>query len=154
MKNVPLALSVGGLAIVWTYAAITLGLPAWAGFVSWAFFFVAGGDGKAIMKAWVPLMAGVFFGYVSLYGGTPIGISVAVGVSAAILVLLTAIPAFALAPAAFGAFAVFFAYAFGFSNNNPFDFNNVVQVVIALTCGVAVGYVSTALPAMFAGSKA
>ncbi len=153
MKNVPLALSVGGLAIVWTYAAIRLGLPAWAGFVSWAFFFVAGGDGKAVMKAFVPLMAGVFFGYVSLYGGTPLGISVAVGVSAGILVLLTAIPAFALAPAAFGAFAVFFAYAFGHSTT-PFDFNNVVQVVLGLAGGVVVGYISTALPAMFAGSKA
>ncbi len=153
LKFIPLALSVGILATIWTYASIKLGLPTWAGFVGWAFYFVAGGDFKAIQKAVLPIIVGVLFGYASLYGlklggeTGVIGISVAVGVAALVLVVLMNWSAFALAPAAFAAFASFFAFAF--ASKDMFVIDNIIYTLITLIIGVVVGYLSTTLPTWF-----
>lgn len=156
IKHIPLSLSVGIIAAAWTYASIKWGLPTWAAFVSWAFFFVAGGDTKAIMKASVPLTCGVIAGYLSLYGlsaAGEMGVSVAVGVAAAILVILTNWGPFALAPAAFSAFAVFFAVVFGkFVNPEMFAPANVYITLLTLFIGVGLGWVSTAVPGMLGKS--
>ena len=159
LKHIPLALSVGIIATLWTYASIKMGWPTWAAFVSWAFFFVAGGDTKAIMKASVPLICGVLFGYASLYGlkagegdVANMGIAVGVGVAAAILVIMTNWPVFALAPAAFGAFAVFFAVLFGGATGHTdvFNFTHVIITICTLLIGVGLGWLSTAIPGMVA----
>jgi hypothetical protein len=153
----PLALSVGILATAWTYASIKLAWPTWAAFVSWAFFFVAGGDAKAAVKTGVPTLVGVLMGYLSLYGlkfGGETGIvaiSVAVGVAALLLVVMMNWKPFALAPAAFGAFAVFFAFTFGqFKTKDVFALDNVVYCLLTLAIGIALGYLSTAIPAWLA----
>jgi len=153
LKFIPLSLSVGILAAIWTYAAIKLGLPVWAGFVGWAFYFVAGGDAKALMKAGVPTVVGVLFGYVALYGlklggeAGVIGVSVAVGVAALILVVLMNWAAFALAPAAFAAFASFFAFTL--VKQDVFAVENIVYTLITLIIGLVLGYLSTSIPAWF-----
>jgi Protein of unknown function (DUF1097) len=160
LKHGPLAVSVGIVAVAWTYASIKLGWPTWAAFVSWAFFFVAGGDAKAVMKAGVPTIMGVLFGYLSLYGLTPggeagnVGVSIAVGAAALILVMMTNWPAFALAPAAFGAFAVFFAVTFGhFKSPDVFAFANVFYSLLTLLIGIGLGFLSTSIPALFTKSS-
>ena len=150
LKFGPLALSVGILAAIWTYASLKLGLSTWAAFVGWAFFFVAGGDTKAIMKAGVPIIVGVVFGYLSLYGlklggelGV-IGVSVAVGVAALILILLMNWAPTALAPAAVAAFATFFGFTL--VKTDVFDLSNVLFSLLALLIGVALGWLSVSLP--------
>jgi len=154
IKFVPLALSVGILAALWTYVSIKLGWPTWAAFVGWAFFFVAGSDAKAMIKAGVPTLAGVLLGYVALYGLKPggelgiVGISVVVGLCALVLVLLMNWEPLALAPAAFGAFAVFFALTFGkFKSENFFAFDNILYSLLSLFIGIVLGYLSAGIPA-------
>jgi hypothetical protein len=153
LKFGPLALSVGILAAIWTFASIKLGLSTWAAFVGWALFFVAGGDSKAIMKAGVPIVVGVLFGYVSLYGlklggdMAVIGVSVAVGVAALILILLMNWAPTALAPAAVAGFATFFGFTL--VQTDVFDINHVVFTLLALAIGLVLGFVSVSLPAMF-----
>jgi hypothetical protein len=153
LKFGPLALSVGILAAIWTYASLKLGLSTWAAFVGWAFFFVAGGDTKAIMKAAVPTVVGVVFGYLALYGlklggeMALIGVAVTVGVAALILVVLMNWAPFALAPAAFASFAVFFAFTLGqFQSKDTFSLDNVLFSLLALLIGVALGWLSTSIP--------
>lgn len=153
LKFVPLSLSVGVLAALWTYASIKLGWPTWAAFVGWAFFFVAGVDAKAMIKAGGPTLAGVLLGYVALYGlqlggelGI-VGISVMVGLCALVLVLLMNWEPLALAPAAFAAFAVFFAFTFGkFKSENFFAFDNILYTLLTLFIGIVLGYLSAGIP--------
>ena len=146
---VPLSLSVGVLAALWTYASIKLGLPTWAGFIGWAFFFVAGADTKAIIRAGIPILVGVLFGHASLYGlklgGEPgiVGISIVVGVAALVLVLLMNWEPLALATASFGGFAVFFAFTFGkFASEDPFAFANIGYSLLTLFICIVLGYLA------------
>jgi hypothetical protein len=153
LKFVPLSVSCGVLAALWTYASIKLGWPTWAAFVGWAFFFVAGADAKAIIKAGAPTLVGVLFGYAALYGLNLggelgiVGISVAVGLCAFVLVLLMNWEPLALATAAFGSFAVFFAFTFGqFASENFFAFANIGYPLLGLFIGIILGYLSAAIP--------
>ncbi|MBI5565544.1 MAG: DUF1097 domain-containing protein [Chloroflexi bacterium] len=153
LKFGPLALSVGVLAAIWTYASIKLGLSTWAAFVGWALFFVAGADTKALSKAGVPIVVGVLFGYLSLYGlklegeMAFIGVSVAVGVAALLLILLMNWAPTALAPAAVAGFATFFGFTL--VKTDVFDLNHVLFTLLALAIGLALGWLSVSLPAWF-----
>jgi len=156
LKNVPLAISVGILAAIWTWVSLVLKLPTWAAFIGWAFFFVAGADTAALWKAGLPAIVGVLFGHLALYGlnlggaAGSIGISVLVGLAALILVLLGNWAPMALTPCAFGCFAAFFAFAFGFSGGKFFAFNNILFTLVGLLIGIILGWVSVKLPGLFA----
>ena len=158
IKNIPLSISVGILATLWTYISIKTSLPTWSSFVSWAFFFVAGADTKAFIKAGAPIIAGVVFGYLCIYalkvgtGDTPvIAISLAVGLAALLLVIMMSWDLFALTPAAFGAFAVFFAYVFGKpAADDIYSLTNVWIVLLTQGVGLVLGYLSVFLPTLFA----
>lgn len=158
LKNIPLSISVGFLAALWTYVSIKMGLPTWSSFVSWAFFFVAGADTKAFIKAGAPIVAGVVFGYLAIYalkvgsGETPvIAVALAVGLAALLLVVMMSWELFALTPAAFGAFAVFFAYIFGKPvAEDIYSLTNVWIVLLTQAVGLVLGYLSVFLPTLFA----
>jgi hypothetical protein len=158
LKNIPLSISVGILAALWTYISIKMSLPTWSSFVSWGFFFVAGADTKAFVKAGAPILAGVVFGYLTLYGlkvgtdGTPvIALALAVGLAALLLVIMMSWELFALAPAAFGAFAVFFAYVFGKpAVEDIYSLTNVWIVILTQGIGLVLGSLSVFLPTLFA----
>lgn len=158
LKFIPLSLSCGILAALWTYASIKLGWPTWAAFIGWALFFVAGGDTKALWKAGLPAIVGVLFGHVALYGlklpgeigGGVIGISVIVGIAALLLVLLMNWAPMALASAAFAAFAAFFAFTFGkFKGDNFFTIANIYYTLLGLLLGLSLGWLSVTIPALF-----
>ncbi|MGQ9600802.1 MAG: DUF1097 domain-containing protein [Anaerolineae bacterium] len=156
LKFVPLSLSVGILAAIWTWVSIKLGWPTWAGFIGWAFFFVAGGDAKALWKAGLPMIVGVIFGYLCLYGLKLSGelgivaISLLVGLAALILVLLMNWEPMALAPASFCGFATFFAFTFGtFKSDNFFAFANIGYTLLGLLIGLGLGWLSVTIPAQF-----
>ena len=156
--NIPLSLSVAILAALWTYVSLKMGLPTWSAFVSWGFFFVAGADTKAFVKAGAPIIAGAVFGYLCIYalkvgsGDMPvIAVSVAVGLAALLLVLMMSMELFALTPAAFGAFAVFFAYVFGKpAVEDIYSLTNVGIVLLTQGIGLIRGYLSVFLPTLFA----
>jgi hypothetical protein len=155
LKYVPLSIVVGILAAIWTWVSIKLSLPTWAGFMGWAFFFVAGSDTAAIWKASLPGTAGVILGHLSLYGlklgGEMgyIGLSVLVGLAALILVLAMNWAPMALAPAGFVWFAAFFAYVFGAPRDpNVFAFVNILYPLAGLLIGVALGWASVKITAL------
>ena len=158
LKNIPLSISVGILAALWTYMSIKMALPTWSSFVSWGFFFVAGADTKAFIKAGAPILAGVLFGYLCIYAlkvgtdETPvIALALAVGLAALLLVIMMTWELFALAPAAFGAFAVFFAYVFGKpAAEDIYSLTNVWIVILTQAIGLVLGYLSVFLPTLFA----
>jgi hypothetical protein len=149
-----LALSVGILGGLWTYVSLKLGLSTWAAFIGWAFFFVAGGDTKAILKAAVPTIVGVVFGYLAVFGlkfageAGIVAISVLVGVAALLLILLMNWSATALAPAGVAAFAGLFAFTFGqFKGKDVFAFDNLLWALIPMLIGVLLGWLSAKIPA-------
>jgi hypothetical protein len=161
LKYVALSISIGILAALWTYVSIKLKLPTWAGFIGWAFFFVAGSNAAAILKAGFPMLLGVLLGHVALYGlklGGElgfVGISILVGICALVLVLLMNWKPLELASAAFCAFAAFFAFTFGqFKTDNFFSFQNILYTLIGLFVGILLGYVSVMIPAWLAPKKA
>jgi hypothetical protein len=135
-STIPLALVIGVLALVWTDVALNftfhwvtagdlgngLSLPASfhlivpAGFVSWGFFFAAGGDRAAFVKVVAASVTGglAALGAMALSSATaPLpdfwGIALWVGIFAVVLVLMSALGDWHYVPATFGAFAsVFF----------------------------------------------
>jgi hypothetical protein len=132
----PLAVSVGILAFLWTWVALNftfhwvtdgdlgngLSLPANfhlivpAAFVAWAMFFAAGGDNEAAKKVAIANVFGAAAAFVVLWGAGELAdlpdfwsIALLVAVMAALLVVLGGLGDWFFIPATFGAFAsVFF----------------------------------------------
>jgi hypothetical protein len=70
-----IAVSVGVLAGVWTYASVELALVTWVAFVAWACFFAAGGGTTGLAKGLAANAAGVFWGWVISVGLTHVSSS-------------------------------------------------------------------------------
>ena len=132
----PLAVSVGILAFLWTWVALNftfhwvtdgdlgngLSLPANfhlivpAAFVAWAMFFAAGGDNEAAKKVAIANVFGACAAFVVLWGAAELAdlpdfwsIALLVAVMAAVLVVLGGLGDWFFIPGTFGAFAsVFF----------------------------------------------
>ncbi|KKM11469.1 hypothetical protein SY88_08630 [Clostridiales bacterium PH28_bin88] len=146
MGPLPLALSIGILAGIWTYVSGITGLLTWPAFVGWALFFAAGGDKNAIVKTGAPIICGVILGYLSVvaapYLGSALGLAIAVTIIAIIMVMLSPVSIFTFVPAQFAAAASFFGAGAQF-----------VPAIVPLLLGVLFGYLSAVLPGIFAGEK-
>ena len=59
MQLLPISLSIGILAGIWTYVSITGDLLPWPAFVGWAIFFFAGANKEALVKALPPVLVGL-----------------------------------------------------------------------------------------------
>ena len=146
MGPLPLALSIGILAGIWTFFSGVLGLLTWPCFVGWALFFAAGGDKNAIWKAGCPIICGAVLGFLSVaaapYLGSTLGLAIAVTIIAIIMVMLSPISVFGFVPAQFAACAVFFGAGAKF-----------MPAILPLIIGVLLGYVSAVLPELIKGQK-
>lgn len=146
MGPLPLALSIGILAGIWTYLSGLLGLLTWPAFVGWALFFAAGGDKNAIIKAGAPITSGVILGYLSIlaapYLGSTLGLAIAVTIIAIIMVMLSPIGIFVFVPAQFAACASFFGTGAKF-----------IPAIVPLLLGVAFGYLSAIIPELLVKDK-
>lgn len=145
MKLFGLALSIAVLAGVWTFVSPLIAVLTWPAFVGWAFFFVAGGDAKAIYKAGAPLISGVILGWLGVLASSNlgmIGLAIAVAVIAFIMVMMANVDLFSVIPAQFAACASFFGVG---------DFT---ATLIPLVIGVLLGYISAMLPKWFDTKKA
>jgi hypothetical protein len=142
MALLPLALSVGVLAAIWTFVSPMVEILTWPAFIGWAFFFVAGADARAVTKAGLPLASGALLAWAAVAAGPTLGIygiPLAVGVAAFIMVAMGNQALFALIPAQFVGAAVFFGAG-----------AVLVPTLISLAVGLIIGYVSVTLPALAA----
>lgn len=151
MKNMNLALSVGVLAGLWVFLAVTVGTIAgvtiypWGVFMTWALFFAAGANNEAAVKVATTAVWGPILGWLCIYLGVtilgqwllvPVGLGIAVFILAvSIVIMMTDIPFFSFGPGAFVGWAVFFA------TNNDF-----VGSVVILLIGVGLGWLSVNIP--------
>lgn len=147
MFPVALSISVAILAGIWTWAAGQFGLLAWPGFVSWAIFFAAGGDVKAIMKALVPAATGMIMGLIVIqimpsFPGAWY-LPVAVTIAAFILVMISRYSIFAFVPAAFAGCATYFG-ALGTKTSLPI----IAAAFIPFAICIFLGYISAILPGL------
>ncbi|GAB6171793.1 hypothetical protein JCM15765_12710 [Paradesulfitobacterium aromaticivorans] len=136
----PLALSIGGLAGIWTFVSGIASFLTWPAFVGWALFFAGGGDSKAIGKSLAPGLLGIVLGFLvlkamPLFNGGSLFLAVGVAVIAFIMVMVMSTRVFAFAPAAFAGCAVYFG-----ANGD------IVAATIPFVLGILLGYVSAVLP--------
>jgi hypothetical protein len=149
MQNLPISISVGILAGIWTYISIITGFLTWPAFAGWAAFFFAGGNNNGIVKAIPPAIAGIVLGYFCVllnqytWGGT-VALSVLVTVIAFIMTFLMNVSIFSLAPSAFLSCAVFFGSGDPIKAAIPFFIGLIVlgasSVAIANIIKKAIGY--------------
>jgi len=132
-------ISVGILAGLWMVASSALGLLTFAGFLSWASFYAAGGKLKGLKDTLILNFAGVVWGFliVQMAGvvtpmvGASAGLGLAVAVGAASMCWQARIPLLAFIPGAFIGCSTFFGSNLDFGGS-----------VIGLICGGILGYVS------------
>lgn len=133
---IALGISIGVLAGVWTVGSISLGLITWAGFLSWASFYAAGGETKGLKDAVMGNISGVIWGAIiikisSMFGGSTAGLGVAVAIGACAMCWQAKISHLSFIPGAFIGCATFFGTSF-----------DVKGSIIALVLGAVLGYVS------------
>lgn len=125
MTYLPISLSVGFLAGLWTYISIIIGIPTWPAFAGWAVYFFTGANQEGIKSATPPALTGFILGHLSVLVNQGIGgaggmLAILVGIIAFIMAFMMGTPTFALAPAAFLACAVYFGTGDPFSGAIPF----------------------------------
>jgi len=146
MQLMPLSLSIGILAAIWTFVSAEFGILTWPAFVGWAMFFFAGANKESLTKNIPPMFSGVILGFISIkvltaMGGGSATLAVLVGIIAFIMTFMINIPLFATAPAAFAACATYFGVG------------DPIKAVIPLFIGLILGYISAEIPGMFAGKS-
>jgi len=142
MQLIPLSLSIGILAAIWTYVSSTFGLLTWPAFVGWALFFLAGANKEALSKNVPPMLSGVILGHICVLvynaiSGSVIILALFVGVIAFVMTFMMNIPAFATAPAAFASCATYFGAG------------DPIKAAVPLLIGLFLGIVSVMLPELF-----
>lgn len=160
-----LALSVGILAFVWTWFTVatagTLYIAVWITFISWAAFFLTGGEKKTILVGMIPLVTGAIYGYLCILVMNLIVpafnvalIAFLVGLAAFCIVMMMSIPMFKSGPSQFLGFAAYFGALFGqaFGPDVPPELV-LVYTAISLVAGVLVGLVSVTLPKLVQKNK-
>ncbi|PKM55415.1 MAG: DUF1097 domain-containing protein [Firmicutes bacterium HGW-Firmicutes-5] len=135
-------ISVGILAGLWTAASVSFGLVTFAGFLSWASFYAAGGKLNGLKTSLILNFSGVIWGYLivlvaGLLGpmiGATVGLGLAVALGAAGMCWQAKISWLGFIPGAFIGCSAFFATNFDFTG-----------AVIGLICGAVLGYISEAM---------
>lgn len=146
MQLLPISLSIGILAGIWTYVSVVFGLLTWPAFVGWAVFFFAGGNKEALGKALPPVLVGLILGYLTVLANTALNgdtliLSILVTVLAFLMTFMMNIPLLATAPAAFAMAATYFGVG------------DPIKAGIPLIIGLLLGYISVWIPGLFAKAE-
>lgn len=136
---IAVGISVGILAGLWTAGSVSFGLITFAGFLSWASFYAAGGKMEGLKNTLITNFSGVFWGFIiiKLSGlfspmlGDIAGLGLAVMFGAGAMCWQAKIPMLGFIPGAFIGCSTFFAANFDFMGS-----------VIGLVFGAILGYIS------------
>lgn len=136
---IAVGISVGILAGIWTAGSVSLGLITFAGFLSWASYYAAGGKKEGLKSTLVTNFSGVVWGFIivklsvvfgAIFGATA-GLGLAVVIGAGAMCWQAKLPTLGFIPGAFIGCSTFFAANFDF-----------VGSVIGLVLGALFGYAS------------
>ncbi len=150
-----LSVSVAVLGGIWAFLA--LGpfagyVLVWAGFITIACFFAAGGDNKGLVRTLVGIIYGAIVGWITLLIIAKVPVpslgtvwpAIVVGVLVFFLVIVASIDVLSVVPANVYGFAMVVAYTLSagkmddltaVSNANP-----LFLVILSAICGVIIGY--------------
>ncbi|AVF73917.1 DUF1097 domain-containing protein [Vibrio alginolyticus] len=136
---VAIGISVGILAGVWAGSSAYLQFITFAGFLSWASFYAAGGELKGLKDSLITNSSGVLWGfiiatmagYISPFLGNYAGLAIAVGIGAAAMVWQARFPLFGFIPGTFIGCSTYFATNFDIKGS-----------LIGLVLGALLGYLS------------
>ncbi|MDD3363996.1 MAG: DUF1097 domain-containing protein [Syntrophomonas sp.] len=146
MQLLPVSLSIGILAGIWTFVSISFGILTWPTFVGWAIFFFLGGNKDALVKAFPPVLVGIVLTYLTLAANTSLKgdtlvLSILVVVLAFILTFMMNVSWLAAAPAGFCMTAVYFGVG------------DPIKAAVPLIIGLLLGYISVWIPELFSKSS-
>ncbi|MDD4343160.1 MAG: DUF1097 domain-containing protein [Eubacteriales bacterium] len=138
MQKLPISISVGLLAGIWTYLSAVTGVLTWPAFAGWAVFFFTGADIKGIKESIPPALVGFGLGHISVlinqnFWEGILGLSVLVTVIAFIMTYLMNYTLFSLAPAAFLCAAVYFGTGSLFGGSIPFFIGLIALGLLSIT---------------------
>ena len=166
-----LAVSIGGLALVATYAFLGplggAGLHLWAVFIGWASFYGCGGKAAGLQASLVANIWGAFLALVALIVvtqvplgntlGVPLWAGIVVGASVVVLVLGAKVPALAAIPSSVYGYASVAALFLltkeaGANLLSPSVANPFVAIVVSMAIGHVFGFVSQQIAGAIAKS--
>jgi len=147
MQLLPISLSIGILAGIWTFVSATYGILTWPTFVGWAIFFFLGANKDALVKAFPPVLVGLILGYLTVVANTSLNgntliLAILVAILAFLLTFMMNISWLAAAPAAFAATATYFGVG------------DPIKAAIPLIIGLLLGYISVWIVDIFVKSDA
>lgn len=164
MKITKLDVSVAILAGIACYTMLA-GLPVWAIFIGWAWYFVLGATPAAFKQAIPPMILGYVLAAVSILVFTASGfqmpvLAVIVAITVFVVMLSLKSATFSCSIASFNAYSCMFAgyYAANFPKSEAMalDINNVaicaLWLALSNVIGLALGYVSVRLGVGKAGA--
>ncbi|MFZ7103786.1 MAG: DUF1097 domain-containing protein [Peptococcaceae bacterium] len=136
---IAVGISVGILAGLWTAGSVSFGLLTFAGFLSWASFYAAGGKIQGLKNTLITNFSGVIWGFIMIKLSvilTPLlgdiaGLGLAVMIGAGGMCWQAKIPLLGFIPGAFIGCSTFFAANFDFAGS-----------VTGLILGAFLGYIS------------
>jgi hypothetical protein len=141
-----LAATIGILGVGWVYVAVgwtALHLVAWAGVVSWAVHYAAGGGRIGFLKALVTTLVGAAWGFIALALHAQLGaestllLAVLIGSAAAGMVLQSKIPLLDFVPGAFLGAATWVGAGGGASVTAQGS-----MILVSLVLGAGLGFLS------------
>ncbi|HWQ77897.1 MAG TPA: DUF1097 domain-containing protein [Anaerovoracaceae bacterium] len=129
-------ISVGVLAGIYAQWCGLLGLLTWAGFVSWACFYAAGGKVEGLKKTLLANLSGVFWAWIivllaGLMGSFPLALGVAVVIGAFFMCAQAHISLLAFIPGSFAGCATTFGANLDYR-----------AAALSLIAGALLGYLS------------
>jgi hypothetical protein len=143
---ISIGICVGILASIWTGVCSNFQLITFAGFLSWASFYAAGGELKGLKDSLITNNIGVVWGFIIInlsswlapITGGEIGLMIAVGLIAAMMVWQAKIPLLHFIPGTFIGCSTFFATNF-----------DVTGSIVGLVFGAFLGYISQSVGKYF-----
>lgn len=142
-----LAVAIGVMGGIATWAAVTLGSPyvlIWAIFIAWASFFHAGGkeaglQASVVANIWGAICAAVAFIALTSMGVTAVNAGICVGVTVAIMIFGAKVPALGAIPASVYGYAATAALFLTSGANYGEGVGGIIQVGLAIAVSMAIG---------------
>lgn len=153
-----LAVTIGLIGVGWVYVSVgwaALHLVAWAGVVSWACHYAAGGGRTGFVKAVVTTIVGALWGFVALAAHAQLGaestllLAVLIGSAATGMVLQSKLPWLDFVPGAFLGAATWVG-----AGGGPTFTPQSTMIIVSLLLGAILGFVSEYAGKRLAGGDA
>jgi hypothetical protein len=137
-----IGISVGALIVVWVYltagAFASLGLITWAGVISWAIFYAAGGGVAAYRKSIGSILTGNFYAAIALFafahtGGGPAVLALFFGIVTFFMCTQARFEPLSFIPGTFLGAGTWVGAAVAAKGADGGAFNSIAEILIPIT---------------------